>query len=307
MTAPALGVQIGSLMLKNPLLAASGTCGYGVEIAGVVDLNTLGGIVTKGLYMAARDGCEVPRIAETPAGLLNAIGLQGVGIRAFVERVLPQLRAFDTAVIVNVCGETVEEYAEVSRISSEAEGVHALEINISCPNVKTGGIAFGTDPLMTHEVVAAVRKSSRLPVIPKLSPNVTDITVLARACEEAGADAISCVNTFLGLAIDVETCKPKLAFGTGGLSGPAIRPLAVRMTWQAARAVKIPIIGIGGIASASDALEFFIAGASAVQVGTLNFSRPTVYGEIEAGLVDYLTRHGMGSIRDLVGKIRYPR
>ncbi len=307
MTAPALGVQIGSLKLKNPLLAASGTCGYGVEIAGVVDLNTLGGIVTKGLYMAARDGCEVPRIAETPAGLLNAIGLQGVGIRAFVERVLPQLRAFDTAVIVNVCGETVEEYAEVSRIASEAEGVHALEINISCPNVKTGGIAFGTDPLMTHEVVAAVRKSSRLPVIPKLSPNVTDITVLARACEEAGADAISCVNTFLGLAIDVETRKPKLAFGTGGLSGPAIRPLAVRMTWQAARAVKIPIIGIGGIASASDALEFFIAGASAVQVGTLNFSRPTVYGEIEAGLVDYLTRHGMGSIRDLVGTIRYPR
>ncbi len=307
MTAPALGVQIGSLKLKNPLLAASGTCGYGVEIAGVVDLNSLGGIVTKGLYMAARDGCEVPRIAETPAGLLNAIGLQGVGIRAFVERVLPQLRAFDTAVIVNVCGETVEEYAEVSRIASEAEGVHALEINISCPNVKTGGIAFGTDPLMTHEVVAAVRKSSRLPVIPKLSPNVTDITVLARACEEAGADAISCVNTFLGLAIDVETRKPKLAFGTGGLSGPAIRPLAVRMTWQAARAVKIPIIGIGGIASASDALEFFIAGASAVQVGTLNFSRPTVYGEIEAGLVDYLTRHGMGSIRDLVGTIRYPR
>jgi len=307
MTVPSLGVQIGSLKLKNPLLAASGTCGYGVEIAGVVDLKTLGGIVTKGLYMAARDGCEVPRIAETPAGLLNAIGLQGVGIRAFVEGVLPRLRAYGTAVIVNVCGETVEEYAEVSRIASEAEGVHALEVNISCPNVKTGGIAFGTDSLMTHEVVAAVRKSSRLPVIPKLSPNVTDITVLARACEEAGADAISCVNTFLGLAIDVETRKPKLAFGTGGLSGPAIRPLAVRMTWQAARAVKIPIIGIGGIASASDALEFFIAGAAAVQVGTLNFSRPTIYGEIESGLVDYLTRHGMGSIRDLVGTIRYPR
>jgi len=307
MTAPALGVQIGSLKLKNPLLAASGTCGYGVEIAGVVDLNTLGGIVTKGLYMAARDGCDVPRIAETPAGLLNAIGLQGVGIRAFVEGVLPKLRAYDTAVIVNVCGETVEEYAEVSRIASEAEGVHALEINISCPNVKTGGIAFGTDPLMTHDVVAAVRRSSRLPVIPKLSPNVTDITVFARACEEAGADAISCVNTFLGLAIDVETRKPKLAFGTGGLSGPAIRPLAVRMTWQAARAVKIPIIGIGGIASASDALEFFIAGAAAVQVGTMNFSRPNIYTEIESGLVDYLNRHQLASIRDLVGTIKYPR
>ena len=307
MTAPALGVQIGSLKLKNPLLAASGTCGYGLEIAHVVDLKTLGGIVTKGLYMAARDGCEVPRIAETPAGLLNAIGLQGVGIRAFVEKVLPRLREYDTAVIVNVCGETVEEYAEVSRIASEAPGVHALEVNISCPNVKTGGIAFGTDPVMTHEVVAAVRRSSRLPVIPKLSPNVTDITVFARACEEAGADAISCVNTFLGLAIDVETRKPKLAFGTGGLSGPAIRPLAVRMTWQAARAVKIPIIGIGGIASASDALEFFIAGAAAVQVGTLNFSRPNIYTEIEAGLLDYMTRHKLASIGELVGTIRYPR
>lgn len=302
-----LGVRIGSLSLKNPLLAASGTCGYGVEIADVVDLSTLGGIVTKGLYLAARDGCEVPRIAETPAGLLNAIGLQGVGIRAFVEKVLPRLRAFDTAVIVNVCGETVEEYAEVSKIASEAEGVHALEINISCPNVKTGGIAFGTDPVMTHEVVAAVRRASRLPVIPKLSPNVTDITVFARACEEGGADAISCVNTFLGLAIDVESRKPKLAFGTGGLSGPAIRPLAVRMTFQAARAVKIPIIGIGGIASANDALEFFIAGASAVQVGTLNFSRPNIYGEIESGLRDYLARHGYAAIADLVGTLQYPR
>ena len=304
--APSLAVDIGSLKLKNPFLAASGTCGYGVEIAHVVDLRTLGGIVTKGLYMAARDGCDVPRICETPAGLLNAIGLQGVGIRAFVEKVLPQLRAFDTAVIVNVCGETVEEYAEVSRIASEAEGVHALEVNISCPNVKTGGIAFGTDPVMTHEVVSAVRKASRLPVIPKLSPNVTDITVYARACEEAGADAISCVNTFLGLAIDVESRQPKLAFGTGGLSGPAIRPLAVRMTWQAARAVRIPIIGIGGIASANDALEFFIAGARAVQVGTMNFSRPTVYTDIEAGVVDYLQRHQLSDINELTGTIKYP-
>jgi len=303
---PALEVKIGSLALRNPLLAASGTCGYGLEIAEVVDLATLGGIVTKGLYMNAREGCEVPRIAETPAGLLNAIGLQGVGIRAFVEGVLPRLREHDTAVIVNVCGETVEEYAEVSRIASEAAGVHALEINISCPNVKTGGIAFGTDPSMTHEVVAAVRRASPLPVIPKLSPNVTDITVFARACEEAGADAISCVNTFLGLAIDVESRKPKLAFGTGGLSGPAIRPLAVRMTFQAARAVKIPVIGIGGIASANDALEFFIAGAAAVQVGTLNFSRPNIYPEIEKGLRDYLTRHGMPDLKALTGSLRYP-
>ena len=306
MTSPSLGVQIGSLKLKNPLLAASGTCGYGVEIAQIVDLSTIGGIVTKGLYMAARDGCDVPRIAETPAGLLNAIGLQGIGIRAFVENVLPQLRAYDTAVIVNVCGETVEEYAEVSRIASEAEGVHALEINISCPNVNTGGIAFGTDPVMTHNVVAAVRKSSRLPIIPKLSPNVTDIAVFARACEEAGADAISCVNTFLGLAIDIETRKSKLAFGTGGLSGPAIRPLAVRMTWQASRAVKIPIIGIGGIGCANDALEFFIAGAAAVQVGTMNFSRPNIYAEIEMGVTEYLARHGLGRIQDLTGSLKLP-
>ena len=305
-TPPSLAVRIGSVSLKNPLLAASGTCGYGVEIARVVDLSTLGGIVTKGLYLSARDGCEVPRIAETPAGLLNAIGLQGVGIRAFVENVLPQLRAHDTAVIVNVCGETVEEYAEVARIASEAQGVHGLEINISCPNVRTGGIAFGTDPVMTHHVVAAVRKASALPVIPKLSPNVTDITVFARACEEAGADAISCVNTFLGLAIDVESRKPKLAFGTGGLSGPAIRPLAVRMTFQAARAVNIPIIGVGGIASANDALEFFIAGAAAVQVGTLNFSRPNIYAEIETGLLDYLTRHDLRDIQALSGTLQYP-
>lgn len=304
---PTLSVEIGALKLKNPFMAASGTCGYGVEIAHAVDLSTIGAIVTKGLYMAARDGCEVPRIAETPSGLLNAIGLQGVGIRAFVEKVLPELRTHDTAVIVNVCGESVEEYAEVSRIASEAEGVHALEVNISCPNVKTGGIAFGTDPKMTHEVVSAVRRASRLPVIPKLSPNVTDITVFARACEEAGADAISCVNTFLGLAIDIETRKPKLAFGTGGLSGPAIRPLAVRMTWQAARAVKIPIIGIGGIANASDALEFFIAGARAVQVGTMNFSRPNVYTEIEAGVREYMTRHGLESLDALRGSLKFPR
>ena len=302
-----LGVRIGSLNLKNPFLAASGTCGYGVEIAHVVDLKTLGGIVTKGLYMAARDGCDVPRIAETPAGLLNAIGLQGVGIRAFVSDVLPRLRDHDTAVIVNVCGETVEEYAEVARIASDATGVHALEVNISCPNVKTGGIAFGTDPVMTHEVVSAVRRASRLPVIPKLSPNVTDITVFARACEEAGADAISCVNTFLGLAIDVETRKPRLAFGTGGLSGPAIRPLAVRMTWQASRAVKIPVIGIGGIASASDVLEFLIAGATAVQVGTMNFSRPNVYAEIQAGVLDYMRRHGIADVASLTGSLQYPR
>src|SRR6185436_16106986 len=228
--------------------------------------------------------------------LLNAIGLQGVGVRAFVEKVLPALRRHDTAVLVNVCGDTVDEYAEVTRIVDQAEGVAGIEINISCPNVKKGGMAFGGDPRLTSEVVSAVRKATRLPVIPKLSPNVADIGVFARASEEAGADAVSCINT-----------RPRLAFGTGGLSGPAIRPVAVRMAWQAARAVKIPVIGIGGIASASDALEFFIAGAAAVQVGTLNFSRPNIYAEIESGLVDYLNRHGLKSVSELVGTILYPR
>jgi len=300
-----LAVQLAGLRLKNPLIAASGTFGYGVEYEGILDLSRLGGIVSKGLYLEPRDGCAVPRIVETPSGLLNAIGLQGVGIRAFVRDVLPRLDGYDTAVIVNVCGDTVEEYAEVARIA-EAPGVDALEINISCPNVKKGGMAFGGDPRMTHEVVAAVRKATRLPLIPKLSPNVADVTVFARVCEEAGADALSCINTLLGLAVDVERRMPRLAFGTGGLSGPAIRPVAVRMAWQAARAVRIPVIGIGGIASAEDALEFLIAGCRAVQIGTANFVDPGVYSRILAGLEDYLRRHGRESINDVVGSLRFP-
>jgi len=300
-----LGVEVGGLRLKNPLIAASGTFGYGVEYEGILDLSLLGGIVSKGLYLEARDGCAVPRIVETPSGLLNAIGLQGVGIRAFVEDVLPRLARYDTAVIVNVCGDTVEEYAEVARVA-DAPGVSALEVNISCPNVKKGGIAFGGDPRMTHEVVSAVRKATRLPVIPKLSPNVADVTVFARACEEAGADALSCINTLLGLAIDVERRVPRLAFGTGGLSGPAIRPVAVRMAWQAARAVRIPVIGIGGIASAEDALEFLVAGCHAVQVGTANFVDPGIYARILAGFASYLERHRLESIDEVVGSLRFP-
>jgi dihydroorotate dehydrogenase (NAD+) catalytic subunit len=304
--APRLAVDVGGLRLKNPLIAASGTFGYGLEYAGILDLSSLGGLVSKGLYLAARDGCPTPRIVETPSGLLNAIGLQGVGVRAFVENVLPALRAYDTAVLVNVCGDTVEEYAEVTRIVDQAEGVAGVEINISCPNVKKGGMAFGGDPRMTSEVVCAVRKVTRLPVIPKLSPNVGDITVFARACEEAGADAVSCINTLLGLVIDVESRRPRLAFGTGGLSGPAIRPIAVRMAWQAARAVKIPVIGIGGIASAQDALEFLIAGCRAVQIGTANFVDPGVYDRVRAGLADYLRRHGLDDVNRVVGTLRYP-
>ena len=304
--APRLAVEVGGLRLKNPLIAASGTFGYGVEYADILDLSSLGGLVSKGLYLAPRDGCATPRIVETPSGLLNAIGLQGVGVRAFVDKVLPALRAYDTAVLVNVCGDTVEEYAEVTRIVDQAEGVAGVEINISCPNVKKGGMAFGGDPRMTSEVVSAVRKATRLPVIPKLSPNVADIAVFARVSEEAGADAVSCINTVLGLVIDVEARRPRLAFGTGGLSGPAIRPIAVRMAWQAARAVKIPVIGIGGIASAQDALEFLIAGCRAVQIGTANFVDPGVYDRVRDGLADYLRRHGLDDINRVVGTLRYP-
>jgi len=300
-----LAVELAGLRLKNPLIAASGTFGYGVEYEGILDLSRLGGLVSKGLYLEPRDGCAVPRIVETPSGLLNAIGLQGVGIRAFVKDVLPRLAPYDTAVIVNVCGDTVEEYAEVARIA-EAPGVAALEINISCPNVKKGGMAFGGDPRMTHEVVSAVRKATRLPIVPKLSPNVADVTVFARACEEAGADALSCINTLLGLAVDVERRVPRLAFGTGGLSGPAIRPVALRMAWQAARAVRIPVIGIGGIGSAEDALEFLVAGCRAVQIGTANFVDPGVYARILAGLEAYLRRHGLEEIGDVVGTLRFP-
>ena len=301
-----LAVEIGGLRFKNPLIAASGTFGYGVEYEGLLDLSRLGGLVSKGLYMEARDGCPTPRIAETPSGLLNAIGLQGVGVRAFVKDLLPRLARFDTVVLVNVCGDTVDEYAEVARVLDGAPGVHGLEINISCPNVKKGGMAFGGDPVMTHEVIKAVRKATRLPVIPKLSPNVGDITVFARAAEDAGADALSCINTLLGLAVDVEARRPRLAFGTGGLSGPAIRPIAVRMAWQAARAVKIPVIGIGGITSAADALEFLIAGCRAVQIGTANFVDPGLYDRILDELLGYLERHGLEDVNQVVGTLQYP-
>jgi dihydroorotate dehydrogenase (NAD+) catalytic subunit len=301
-----LAVEVGGLRLKNPLLAASGTFGYGVEYEGLIDLSRLGGVVSKGLYLEPRDGAPTPRIAETPSGLLNAIGLQGVGIHAFVRDVVPRMRRHDTALVVNVCGDSVEEYAEVARVCDGTPGIAGLEINISCPNVKQGGIAFGGDPRMTHAVVAAVRAVTRLPVIPKLSPNVADITVFARAAEEAGADALSCINTLVGLAVDVETRRPRLGFGTGGLSGPAIRPIAVRMAWQAARAVKVPVIGIGGIACAEDALEFLIAGCRAVQIGTANFVDPQVHERVLAGIGDYLARHGLSDISEVVGTLEYP-
>src|SRR2546428_3027013 len=298
-----LSVRIGSLTLKNPLIAASGCFGYGVEYADVVDLSTLGGIVSKGLFLKARDGHPAPRIVETPAGMLNAIGLQGIGARRFVDEKLPELRARRATVIVNVCGTTIDEYAEVSRILSDAEGVAAIELNISCPNIKEGGIQFGCSLNGTFEVVNAVRKVTRLPVIPKLTPNVTDVSSFARAAEEAGADAVSLVNTFLAMAIDIETRRPKLTNIVGGLSGPAIRPIAVRMVYECRRAVKIPIIGMRGIASARDVLEFLIAGASAVQVGTANFVDPFIWGKLLDGIADYMQRHDITRLADLVGTI----
>ena len=298
-----LAVRIGSLTLKNPLIAASGCFGYGVEYAELVDLSSLGGVAVKGLFLAEREGHAAPRIVETPAGMLNAIGLQGVGVRRFVEEKLPELRARHATVIVNVCGTTIGEYAEVARILSDHEGVAAIELNISCPNIKEGGIQFGCSLIGTHDVVSAVRKVTRLPLIPKLTPNVTDVASFAVAAESAGADAVSLVNTFLAMVIDVETRRPKLSNGLGGLSGPAIRPIAVRMVHQCHDAVKIPIVGMGGIADARDVLEFMIAGATAVQVGTASFVEPLIWPKLIGGIASYLDRHGIERVADLVGSV----
>ena len=298
-----LSVCIGSLTLKNPLIAASGCFGYGLEYADVVDLSTLGAIVSKGLFLKAREGHPAPRIVETPAGMLNAIGLQGIGAQRFIDEKMPELRARGATVIVNVCGTTIDEYAEVSRMLSETEGVAAIELNISCPNIKEGGIQFGCNLNGTFDVVSAVRKVTSLPVIPKLTPNVTDIASFARAAEEAGADAVSLVNTFLAMVIDVETRKPRISNGVGGLSGPAIRPIAVRMVHECRQTVKIPIIGMGGIMDARDALEFMIAGANAVQVGTANFVDPFIWPKLLDGLRDYGQRHHIARLSDLVGTV----
>ncbi len=298
-----LTVKIGSLTLTNPVIAASGCFGYGVEYAQMVDLASLGGVAVKGLFLEEREGHPAPRIVETPAGMVNAIGLQGIGVRRFVDEKLPELRARRATVFVNVCGTTLDEYVEVSRILADAEGVAAIELNISCPNIKEGGIQFGCSLNGTFDVVSAVRNVTRLPIIPKLTPNVTDVASFARAAEEAGADAVSLVNTFLAMVIDVETRRPKISNIVGGLSGPAIRPIAVRMVYECWQAVKIPVIGMGGIAEARDALEFIIAGASAVQVGTANFVEPLIWPNLLNGIREYMQRHDLGRIADLVGTL----
>jgi dihydroorotate dehydrogenase (NAD+) catalytic subunit len=301
-----LSVEIAGMQLRNPFIGASGCFGYGLEYTNAVDLSTIGGVAVKGLFLEERQGHPPPRIVETPAGMLNAIGLQGIGVHRFVAEKLPELRRLGATVIVNICGSTLDEYVEIARVLSDHEGVGAIELNISCPNIKEGGIQFGCSLLGTHDVVSGVRKVTRLPVIPKLTPNVTDVASFARASEDAGADAVSLVNTFLAMAIDVETRTPKLTNVMGGLSGPAIRPIAVRMVWECFQAVKIPILGMGGIATAEDAIEFIIAGASAVQVGTANFVDPFIWGKLTAGLDAYMTRHRIAHVADLVGTLRIP-
>ena len=298
-----LTTRIGPLVLKNPIIAASGCFGYGVEYADVVDLASLGGVAVKGLFLAEREGHPPPRIVETPSGMLNAIGLQGIGVHRFVRERLPELRDRGATVLVNICGSTLDEYVEISRVLSGVEGVAALELNISCPNIKEGGIQFGCSLTGTYDVVSAIRKVTTLPVIPKLTPNVTSVASFARAAEDAGADAVSLVNTFLAMAIDVETRRPKLSNVVGGLSGPAIRPIAVRMVYECRQQVKIPIIGMGGISDARDALEFLIAGANAIQVGTANFVDPFIWGKLLDGIEDYMRRHGVTRLADLVGTV----
>ncbi len=296
-------VDVGGIRLKNPVMTASGTFGYGAEFSEYTDLERLGAVIVKGLSLKPRAGNPTPRITETPCGMLNAIGLQNVGVDDFIKEKLPYLKELDTEVVANIFGETVEEYVEVVKRLDGAEGLSGIEINISCPNVKKGGIEFGTDPVEAHRVVSMVRKATALPLMTKLSPNVTDIKVMVRAVEDAGTDSISLINTITGMVIDIEKRRPVLATGTGGLSGPAIRPVAVRMVWQAASVAKVPLVGVGGIMNSKDALEFIIAGATAVQVGTANFVDPDAAAKVAAGIEDFMEEHGIGDINELVGSL----
>lgn len=299
-----LGVSVGGLLLKNPVMTASGTFGYGEEYSPFFDLGRLGAVVVKGISLRPRAGNPPPRIIETPSGMLNAVGLQNVGIEAFIAEKLPFLRQFDVQVVANIFGETIEEYQKLSAILSRADGVHAIEVNISCPNVKKGGVVFGTDPSVAASVTKKVVAETDLPVIVKLTPNVTDITQIALAVEDAGADAVSLINTLTGMSVDIESRRPHLANITGGLSGPALKPVALRMVWQVVHAVRIPVIGIGGIASAADALEFLIAGAQAVQIGTANFINPVATMDVLNGVGDYLIRHNIEDIQEVIGSLR---
>lgn len=301
---PKLSVDIAGLKLKNPVMTASGTFGYGEEYSEFIDLNRLGAIVVKGLSLAPRQGNSTPRVVETPSGMLNAIGLQNIGVEAFIRDKLPFLKRFDTTVIANFFGDSIDEYVQCAEALSGVDGIHGLEMNISCPNKQEGWIVFGTDPATMEKVISAVRKAVKLPLIVKLSPNVTDIGLMAKVAEGAGADAVSLINTITGMVVDIRKRRPVLANNTGGLSGPAVRPVAVRMVWEVFKAVKIPIIGMGGIMTAHDALQFIIAGARAVAVGTANFVNPTAATEIIDGLTAFMAEEGIKDINELVGSLR---
>lgn len=299
-----LSVKIGDLVLKNPVMVASGTFGYGEEYSSLIEINMLGAVVTKGISLEPSPGNSPRRIVETPSGMLNAIGLQNIGYQKFVTDKMPMLREYDTAVIVNFYGSKIEDYVELAGKLSSVEGVDALEANISCPNIKEGGITFGTDPEMAYEVTEKVRAVTDKPLIVKLTPNVTDISVIAKSVEDAGADAVSLTNTFTGMVIDINECKPAIANITGGLSGPAIRPLSLRMVWETVKAVTIPVIGIGGIIASSDALQFLICGACAVQVGTGLFVNPKAPISIINGIQNYLTAKDLTDINDVIGSLK---
>ena len=300
---PDLIVNLGAIELQNPVMTASGTFGYAREFEGLVDLNRLGAIIVKGLSLEPTKGNPPPRIVETPCGMLNAIGLENVGIDVFVKEKLPFLQTLFPPIFANIYGTSIEAYAELAARVDELEAIAGVEVNISCPNVKAGGIAFGADPNSAFKVVKAVRKKTSKQLIVKLSPNVTDITIIARSAEEAGADALSLINTITGMAIDIETRRPKIANITGGLSGPAIKPVALRMVWQVAQAAQIPVVGIGGIMTAVDALEFFIAGATAVQIGTANFTNPRTTLEIIDGIEKFLSQNKIDRVADIIGTL----
>ncbi len=298
-----LNTKIGSLELKNPVMTASGTFGYGTEYADFMDVSRLGAIIVKGTTLNPRQGNPYPRMAETPSGMLNAVGLQNKGVDYFVDHIYPEVRKIQTNIIVNVSGSCIDDYVQTAGIINTLDDIPAIELNISCPNVKQGGMAFGVNPDSAAQVVAAVRKAYDKTLIVKLSPNVTDITEIARAVEGAGADSVSLINTMLGMAIDAEKRKPILSTVTGGMSGPAVKPVALRMVWQTAKAVKIPVIGLGGICSATDAVEFLLAGASAIQIGTANFIDPSISEKVIDGIEDYLNRHGFTSVQDIIGAL----
>jgi dihydroorotate dehydrogenase (NAD+) catalytic subunit len=302
---PDLRVQLAGIPLQNPIIAASGTCGYGEELHPFVDLNSLGAVVVKGLSLKPSRGNPGPRLVETAGGMLNSVGLHNIGIEAFLQEKLPRLRRYQTQIIVNFFGDTPAEYAAVAERASDAEGIAALEANISCPNVQHGGLLFSSDARLTFEVVERVRKVTALPLLVKLSPNVTDITTIARAAADAGADAVSLINTLLGMAIDLETRTPRLPLGWGGLSGPAIKPVALRMVWQVAQAVRIPVVGIGGITTGEDALEFLVAGATACQVGTASFAEPDACRRIIEEIRHYLQRHQMPTVAEICGTLHF--